>query len=432
MNKVASILLFLSVTLAVAQPKLGQTLKSSSGETIETPLGFQHRETQEINKIVYQIGIDKSNKVIYIETRTPSFKVENYGFNTQLFDFKNYNYTRFFDGWGYYLRLNANWCVYFGKTKPTKTSKPLLFFNYNFGAAEGKAVFDSNYEEVLAAQVKAEKEKAEAKKAEKEAKIQRTQDYNKAQAEEAKKAEQAKKAEEARKEQLKKEAEKLKAEEEAKKKKAEQEAKKKKEEFEKQKAQQEKLKAEKAKAEEQRAANIQKELEKKKAEEEAKKKAEEERKRQYAKELAEYNAKKEAEKKTKEEEKMRKSEEFRTGQKIQNTELAQQSSSSTSSTSTEKSSGKLSGGEKLLDDLLKARIGKNLTEYLNFINKNKKHTEAYPLVLVNYKDITEYPSTELSKIKKIVSTTVFKKGHKRCDDFQEKGKNGVVIIKVEF
>ena len=44
----------------------------------------------------------------------------------------------------------------------------------------------------------------------------------------------------------------------------------------------------------------------------------------------------------------------------------------------------------------------------------------------------EYSQSELSKITKVNSTTVFKKGAKRTEDFKEKGLNGVVIIKVEF
>ena len=53
-------------------------------------------------------------------------------------------------------------------------------------------------------------------------------------------------------------------------------------------------------------------------------------------------------------------------------------------------------------------------------------------MLVNYKDVMDYPQSELAKISKIVSTTVFKKGAPRTTDFKEKGQNGVVIIKVEF
>lgn len=420
-----SILSFFAVTLLVAQPKLGQTFKGTSGETIETPLGFQHREVQEVNKISYTLGIDKSNKVIYIETRTPSFKVENYGFKTQLFDFKNYNYTRFFDGWGYYLRINANWCAYFGKNKPTKTSTPVLFFNYNFGNAEGKAIFDSDYQEILEGQLKKQEAEKEAKKAKKEAKIEKTQQYNKAQEEAKKKAEEAEKAELARKEKLKQEAEKLKAEEEKKKKQAEEEARKKKQEHDKLVAAQEKEKEKQAKAKADRAAQLKQEAEKREAEKEAKKKAEDERKQQLARELAEFNAKKEAEKKAKDAERMRKSEEFRTGQQVQNTELAQE-------TSTTANAGTKGNGEKILDDVFKSKLKKSLSNYLAFIKKNKNHTEAYPLVLINYKDISEYSSEELSKVKKVVATTVFKKGHKRCDDFPEKGKNGVVIIKAEF
>ena len=134
------------------------------GETLETPLGFLRKEKTTEAKNDYILGIDKSNKIVYIETRTTTFKVGNYSFNTKLYDFKNYTYTRFFDGWGYYLRLNDSWCAYFGKSKPNKDSKPVFFFNYNFGKTEGKPIFDSNYEEVLAAQQKAEKEKQEEAK----------------------------------------------------------------------------------------------------------------------------------------------------------------------------------------------------------------------------------------------------------------------------
>ena len=380
-----SILFFLGNFLLVAQPKLGQDWKGGkSGETLETPLGFLNKETQSVDKVLYYIGVDKSDKIVYVETRSSSFKVENYTSSTRFHDFKNYNYTRFFDGWGYYLRLNANWCAYFGKSMPSKTSKPLLFFNYNFGKAEGKQIFDSNYEEVLAAQLKAEKEKKEKQQQQIQAKQQKKEEYEKSQALAKQKEEEAKRIELARKEELKKG------------------------------------------------------LERRKAEEEAKKKAEEERKQKYAKELAEYNALKEAEKKAKEAERMRKSEEFRTGQKIQNIELAEQTAAlsssggnSTASATASKKTSQLVGGKKLLDGILQNRIKKSLPDYLSYIAKNKKRTEAYPLILVNYKDITELSSAELVKIKKINSTTFFKKGHQRTEDFKDKGKNGVIIIKAE-
>lgn len=376
MNKILSILLFFNVIWAIAQPKLGQSwTKNELGETLETPLGFLRKEKTTEAKNDYILGIDKSNKIVYIETRTTTFKVGNYSFNTKLYDFKNYTYTRFFDGWGYYLRLNDSWCAYFGKSKPNKDSKPVFFFNYNFGKAEGKPIFDSNYEEVLAAQQKAEKEKQEKKAREKE--------------------EQAKK----------------------------------KADFEKEQKRLEKEKQEKEKQEKERKLALQKQAELRKAQEEEKKKAEEERKRKYAEELAEYNAKKEAERKAKEAEKMRRSEEFRTGQKIVNTETATPTSTGGKTTD---STTKLSKGEKLLDEVLQSKIKKGLNNYLDYINKNKKYTEAYPLVLVNYKEINQYSSSELAKISKINSTTFFKKGAKRTEDFKENGKNGVVIIKVEF
>jgi hypothetical protein len=376
MNKILSILLFFNVIWAIAQPKLGQSwTKNELGETLETPLGFLRKEKTTEAKNDYILGIDKSNKIVYIETRTTTFKVGNYSFNTKLYDFKNYTYTRFFDGWGYYLRLNDSWCAYFGKSKPNKDSKPVFFFNYNFGKAEGKPIFDSNYEEVLAAQQKAEKEKQEKKAREKE--------------------EQAKK----------------------------------KADFEKEQKRLEKEKQEKEKQEKERKLALQKQAELRKAQEEEKKKAEEERKRKYAEELAEYNAKKEAERKAKEAEKMRRSEEFRTGQKIVNTETATPTSTGGKTTD---STTKLSKGEKLLDEVLQSKIKKGLNNYLDYINKNKKYTEAYPLVLVNYKEINQYSSSELAKISKINSTTFFKKGSKRTEDFKENGKNGVVIIKVEF
>lgn len=376
MNKILSILLFFNVIWAIAQPKLGQSwTKNELGETLETPLGFLRKEKTTEAKNDYILGIDKSNKIVYIETRTATFKVGNYSFNTKLYDFKNYTYTRFFDGWGYYLRLNDSWCAYFGKSKPNKDSKPVFFFNYNFGKAEGKPIFDSNYEEVLAAQQKAEKEKQEKKAREKE--------------------EQAKK----------------------------------KADFEKEQKRLEKEKQEKEKQEKERKLALQKQAELRKAQEEEKKKAEEERKRKYAEELAEYNAKKEAERKAKEAEKMRRSEEFRTGQKIVNTETATPTSTGGKTTD---STTKLSKGEKLLDEVLQSKIKKGLNNYLDYINKNKKYTEAYPLVLVNYKEINQYSSSELAKISKINSTTFFKKGSKRTEDFKENGKNGVVIIKVEF
>lgn len=374
MNKILSILLFFNVIWAIAQPKLGQSwTKNELGETLETPLGFLRKEKTTEAKNDYILGIDKSNKIVYIETRSTTFKVGNYSFNTKLYDFKNYTYTRFFDGWGYYLRLNDSWCAYFGKSKPNKDSKPVFFFNYNFGKAEGKPIFDSNYEEVLAAQQKAEKEKQEKKAREKE--------------------EQAKK----------------------------------KADFEKEQKRLEKEKQEKEKQEKERKLALQKQAELRKAQEEEKKKAEEERKRKYAEELAEYNAKKEAERKAKEAEKMRRSEEFRTGQKIVNTEIATPTGEKTTDSTT-----KLSKGEKLLDEVLQSKIKKGLNNYLDYINKNKKYTEAYPLVLVNYKEINQYSSSELAKISKINSTTFFKKGSKRTEDFKENGKNGVVIIKVEF
>lgn len=376
MNKILSILLFFNVIWAIAQPKLGQSwTKNELGETLETPLGFLRKEKTTEAKNDYILGIDKSNKIVYIETRSTTFKVGNYSFNTKLYDFKNYTYTRFFDGWGYYLRLNDSWCAYFGKSKPNKDSKPVFFFNYNFGKTEGKPIFDSNYEEVLAAQQKAEKEKQEKKAREKE--------------------EQAKK----------------------------------KADFEKEQKRLEKEKQEKEKQEKERKLALQKQAELRKAQEEEKKKAEEERKRKYAEELAEYNAKKEAERKAKEAEKMRRSEEFRTGQKIVNTETATPTPTGGKTTD---STTKLSKGEKLLDEVLQSKIKKGLNNYLDYINKNKKYTEAYPLVLVNYKEINQYSSSELAKISKINSTTFFKKGSKRTEDFKEDGKNGVVIIKVEF
>ncbi len=373
MKYLLSIVSVCSSFLLWSQPKLEDTWKDSKlNETLETPLGFLRKERTTENKIDYVLGIDKNNKIKYIETNTPTFKTEGYSLATKLFSFKNYTYTRYFDGWGYYLRVNNSWCAYFGKAKPTKDTRPIFFFNYNFGKAEGKPIFDANYEEVLAAQQKAEKEKAEKKAKEKEEKERKNAEYLK------------------EKERLEKE------------------------------------KAEKEKAEKEKKIALQKEIEKRKAEEEAKKKAEEEAKQKYAREVAEYNAKKEAEKKAKEEERKRKSEEFRTGQRVVNTETAQGTTTSTSA------SEALQGGEKLLDETLKAKLKKSLRDYQAYIKKNQKRTESYPLVLVNYKDVMEYSQAELAKITKIASTTVFKKGAKRTEDFKDKGANGVVIIKVEF
>ena len=128
-----------------AQPKLEETWKDSHlNETLETPLGFLRKEKTTVEKVDYFLGVDKSNKIKYIETSSPAFKVSNYNLNTKLFGFKNYTYTRYFEGWGYYLRINASWCAFFGKAKPTKDTRPVFFFNYNFGAAEGKPIFDAN------------------------------------------------------------------------------------------------------------------------------------------------------------------------------------------------------------------------------------------------------------------------------------------------
>ena len=369
-------LLCLSATaLGWAQPKLNDSWKDNHlNETLETPLGFLRKEKTNVDKVDYALGVDKNNKIKYIETSSATFRVGTYNLSTKLFDFKNYTYTRYFEGWGYYLRINPSWCAYFGKGKPTKDSRPIFYFNYDFGKAEGKPIFDANYEEVLVAQQKAEKEKAEKKAKEKE------------------------------------------------------EIAKKNAEYEKEKARLEKEKEAKEKAELERKLALQKEADRRKAEEEAKKKAEEEAKRKYAQEVAEYNAKKEAERKAKEEEKKRRSEEFRTGQRVVNTETTDTATSTTSSAP----SGALQGGEKLLDNNLKAKIKKSLRDYQSYINKNQKRTQDYPLVLINYKDVMDYPQAELAKIKKIVSTTVFKKGAPRTTDFKEKGANGVVIIKVEF
>ena len=288
-------LCFCTAFFSFAQPKLEDSWKDNHlNETLETPLGFLRKEKTTVNKVDYFLGVDKNNKIKYIETSSSTFKVGTYNLTTKLFDFKNYTYTRYFDGWGYYLRINPSWCAYFGKGKPTKDSRPIFYFNYDFGKAEGKPIFDANYEEVLAAQQKAEKEKAE--------------------------------------------------------------------------------------------------------------------------------------KKAKEEERKRKSEEFRTGQRVVNTELAEAAGSTTTSSTSEA----LQGGEKLLDENLKTKIKKSLRDYQAYIKKNQKRTEAYPLVLINYKDVMDYPQSELAKISKIVSTTVFKKGAPRTTDFKEKGQNGVVIIKVEF
>ena len=162
MKYLLSIVSVCSSFLLWSQPKLEDTWKDSKlNETLETPLGFLRKERTTENKIDYVLGIDKNNKIKYIETNTPTFKTEGYSLATKLFSFKNYTYTRYFDGWGYYLRVNNSWCAYFGKAKPTKDTRPIFFFNYNFGKAEGKPIFDANYEEVLAAQQKAEKEKAE-------------------------------------------------------------------------------------------------------------------------------------------------------------------------------------------------------------------------------------------------------------------------------
>ena len=121
-----------------AQPKLEETWKDNHlNETLETPLGFLRKEKTTVNKVDYSLGVDKNNKIKYIETNSPTFKVEGYSLATKLFGFKNYTYTRFFEGWGYYLRVNASWCAFFGKAKPTKDTRPIFFFNYNFG--EGKS-----------------------------------------------------------------------------------------------------------------------------------------------------------------------------------------------------------------------------------------------------------------------------------------------------
>ena len=137
--------------------------------------------------------------------------------------------------------------------------------------------------------------------------------------------------------------------------------------------------------------------------------------------------KKRQEKKAKGEEKKRKSEEFRTGQRVVNTEFGSRRKYCYNFLNR-----RLQGGEKYLDETLKAKLKKSLRDYQAYINKNQKRTEAYPLVLVNYKDVMEYSQSELSKITKVNSTTVFKKGAKRTEDFKDKGLNGVVIIKVEF
>ena len=333
-------LCFCTAFFSFAQPKLEDSWKDNHlNETLETPLGFLRKEKTTVNKVDYFLGVDKNNKIKYIETSSSAFKVGTYNLTTKLFDFKNYTYTRYFDGWGYYLRINPSWCAYFGKGKPTKDSRPIFYFNYDFGKAEGKPIFDANYEEVLAAQQKAEKEKAEKKAKEKEAIAQKNAAYEK------------------EKERLEKE------------------------------------KAEKEKAELERKLALQKE----------------------------------AEKRAKEEERKRKSEEIRTGQRVVNTESAESASTTTGSTSEA-----LQGGEKLLNENLKTKIKKSLRDYQAYIKKNEKRTEAYPLVLINYKDVMDYPQSELAKISKIVSTTVFKKGAPRTTDFKEKGQNGVVIIKVEF
>lgn len=443
MRKQLSFYFFLLVFSAIAQPKLGHSWKNATlGEVIETPLGFLNKQKVTQDNTNFSVGLDKSNKVVYVETASPAFKVENYSLASKLSDFKNYTYTRYFEGWGYYLRINKNWCAYFGKAKPTMDTRAVNFFNYNFGKAEGKQIFDSSYEETLEAHKKAQAEKAEKKRKELEAKTQKKSEYEKAQAQAEEEKAKAEKEQLAYKEKLKQEAEKLRQQEEDKKKQAELEKQKKKEEFLKEQERKEKAEKEKAAQEAKRLAELQKGAEARKKKEEEKKKAEEERKRQYAKELAEYNAKKEAEKKAKEAERIRRSEEFRTGQKIQNTEWAEQDKKDTPNAQPAKNQGKgngknasnknLSAGEKLLDSVLQSKLKKSLADYLSFVQKNKKHTEAYPLVLVNYKDVAEYSSAQLAKIQQIKSTTVFKKGHKRTEDFKDKGAHGVVIIKVDF
>ena len=207
-------LCFCTAFFSFAQPKLEDSWKDNHlNETLETPLGFLRKEKTTVDKVDYFLGVDKSNKIKYIETSSPTFKVGTYNLATKLFDFKNYTYTRYFDGWGYYLRINPSWCAYFGKGKPTKDSRPIFYFNYNFGKAEGKPIFDANYEEVLAAQQKAEMEKAEKKAKEKEAIAKKNAEYEKEKARLEKEKAEKEKAELERKLALQKEAEKRKAEE---------------------------------------------------------------------------------------------------------------------------------------------------------------------------------------------------------------------------
>lgn len=130
MKYLLSIVSVCSSFLLWSQPKLEDTWKDSKlNETLETPLGFLRKERTTENKIDYVLGIDKNNKIKYIETNTPTFKIEGYSLATKLFSFKNYTYTRYFDGWGYYLRVNNSWCAYFGKAKPTKDTRPIFFLS---------------------------------------------------------------------------------------------------------------------------------------------------------------------------------------------------------------------------------------------------------------------------------------------------------------
>ena len=72
-------LCFCTAFFSFAQPKLEDSWKDNHlNETLETPLGFLRKEKTTVNKVDYFLGVDKNNKIKYIETSSSAFKVGTY------------------------------------------------------------------------------------------------------------------------------------------------------------------------------------------------------------------------------------------------------------------------------------------------------------------------------------------------------------------
>lgn len=138
LNKIfITLIVACSISCSSAQDlKLGTnfTEKVNTKSKVLIPSGsLVNSQTFRYQGIEYTMGIDSSNKLVFVSTDDSMFSVEGFKINDGILKLYDETKIKYIAGWGYYIKINSEWYAGFDiGSRPNQNSKIQWFFKYKF------------------------------------------------------------------------------------------------------------------------------------------------------------------------------------------------------------------------------------------------------------------------------------------------------------